>query len=218
MKFSVSEENYIKSIYHLQSINEEVSATMLAAAVNTKAASVTDMLKKLQAKKIVHYEPYKNFRLTESGNKIALEIIRKHRLWEYFLVKNLGFNWNEVHGIAEELEHIRSKELVQKLDNYLGNPSIDPHGDPIPDSRGKMKQIKQSSIVSLPLKKLGIVSSIKDQSEKMLDLLQHYKISIGTRLRVNKRFDFDGSVEVKIDKYPAAILSKQVALNIYCTL
>lgn len=218
MKFSVSEENYIKSIYHLQSVNKEVSATMLAAAVNTKAASVTDMLKKLQSKRMVHYEPYKSFTLTETGTKIALEIIRKHRLWEYFLVENLGFKWNEVHGIAEELEHIRSKELIQKLDNYLGNPSIDPHGDPIPDSRGKMKQIKQSSLVSLPLKKQGTVSSIKDQSEKMLDLLQHYKISIGTKLRVNKRFDFDGSVEVKIDKLPAAILSKQVASNIYCTL
>ncbi|HMJ45808.1 MAG TPA: metal-dependent transcriptional regulator [Ferruginibacter sp.] len=216
MKFSTSEENYIKSIYHLQSVNKEVSATMLAAAVNTKAASVTDMLKKLHSKKLVHYEPYKSFTLTDTGNKIALEIIRKHRLWEYFLVNILGFKWNEVHGIAEELEHIDSKELVQRLDNYLGNPSIDPHGDPIPDSRGKMKIIRQGSLASIPANKQVTISSIKDQSEKMLDLLQHYKINIGTKVRINRHFDFDGSVEIRIAKLPATIISKQVATNIYC--
>ena len=216
MKFSTSEENYIKNIFLLQEMHEAVSATMLALAVNTRAASVTDMLKKLHAKKIINYRPYKNFTLTEPGNKIALDIIRKHRLWEYFLVNKLGFKWDEVHVIAEELEHISSAALIQRLDEYLEHPCIDPHGDPIPDKNGKIKILKQSSLISLPIKKSGTVSSIKDQSVQMLELLKHYNISIGTKLKVNKHFDFDGSVEIKIDKLPVAVLSEQVAKNIFC--
>ena len=216
MKFSVSEENYIKSIFHLQAVHEAVSSTMLAQAVNTKAASVTDMLKKLHTKKVINYKPYKNFTLTEPGNKIALEVIRKHRLWEYFLVNKLGFKWDEVHIIAEELEHINSAALIQRLDVYLEHPCFDPHGDPIPDKYGKIKTLKQNSLTALPVKIAATVSSIKDQSGHMLELLKHYNISIGTKLRVNKRFDFDGSVEIKIEKLPVAILSEQVAKNIFC--
>ncbi|MEO6539323.1 MAG: metal-dependent transcriptional regulator [Ferruginibacter sp.] len=216
MKFSTSEENYIKCIYHLQEVNEGVSGTQLAQAVNTKAASVTDMLRKLHLKKIINYRPYKNFTLTETGNKIALEIIRKHRLWEYFLLNKLGFKWEEIHEIAEELEHISSGALIHKLDEYLGHPCFDPHGDPIPDKHGKFKILKQASITTLPLKKIVTVSSIKDQSIQMLELLKHYNISLGTKMKVNKRFDFDGSVEIKIDKQPLAILSEQVAKNIFC--
>jgi len=218
MKFTEAEENYIKSIYHLQNTHEKVSATLLAAAVNTKAASVTDMLKKLHLKKLVNYKPYQSFTLTDKGVKAALEIIRKHRLWEFFLVSKLGFNWDEVHDIAEELEHISSKELIIRLDNFLGNPSFDPHGDPIPDKNGRIKQLKQKSLVETPLKKTATVSSIRDQSNEMLELLKHYNISIGTKIRINKRFEFDGSVEIKMDKSPVAILSEQVAKNIFCTL
>ncbi|MEP6712161.1 MAG: metal-dependent transcriptional regulator [Ferruginibacter sp.] len=216
LKFSISEENYIKSIFHLQEMHDTVSATMLSLAVNTKAASVTDMLKKLHLKKIVNYRPYKNFTLTEPGNKIALEVIRKHRLWEYFLVNKLGFKWDEVHVIAEELEHISSTALIQRLDDYLEHPCFDPHGDPIPDKHGKIKTLKQTNLAGLPLKKFAAVSYIKDQSVQMLELLKHYHISIGTKLRVNKRFVFDGSVEIKIDKLPVAVLSEQVAKNIFC--
>jgi DtxR family Mn-dependent transcriptional regulator len=218
MKLSISEENYIKAVYHLQALHQQVSSTMLAEAVQTKAASVTDMLKKLHAKKIVDYQRYKNFTLTETGNKMALEIIRKHRLWEFFLVNKLGFQWDQVHDIAEELEHITSKELVTKLDNYLDYPSFDPHGDPIPNSKGKMTGLKQSSLVEIPLRKTATVSYIKDQSNSMLDLLKHYQIRIGTRLKLVKRFDFDGSVEIRIDKLPDAVLSSVVAQNIYCVI
>jgi DtxR family Mn-dependent transcriptional regulator len=218
MKLSISEENYIKAVYHLQALHQQVSSTMLAEAVQTKAASVTDMLKKLHAKKIVDYQRYKNFTLTETGNKMALEIIRKHRLWEFFLVNKLGFQWDQVHDIAEELEHITSKELVTKLDNYLDYPSFDPHGDPIPNSKGKMTELKQSSLVEIPLRKTATVSYIKDQSSSMLDLLKHYQIRIGTRLKLVKRFDFDGSVEIRIDKLPDAVLSSVVAQNIYCVI
>ncbi|MBC7866211.1 MAG: metal-dependent transcriptional regulator, partial [Gloeobacteraceae cyanobacterium ES-bin-316] len=202
MNFSTSEENYIKSIYHLQVLHERVNATMLAVMVNTKAASVTDMLKKLHKKKLVEYEPYKSFVLTDAGSKIALGIVRKHRLWEYFLVNKLGFNWDEVHEIAEELEHINSLELISRLDKFLDYPSFDPHGDPIPNSKGKMTSLKRSNLTELPIKTTAVVSFIKDQSITMLDLLKHYHISIGTKIKVNKHFDFDGSVEIKIDKLP----------------
>jgi DtxR family transcriptional regulator, Mn-dependent transcriptional regulator len=218
MKFSTSEENYIKCIYHLQAAHENVTATMLAGAVNTKAASVTDMLKKLHAKKIINYRPYKSFTLTEPGNKIALEVIRKHRLWEFFLVNKLGFKWDEVHVIAEELEHIDSKELISRLDVYLEHPCFDPHGDPIPDSKGKIRNIRQSRLDELPFKKTATVSAIKDQRTEMLGLLKHYNIGIGTSIKVLRRFEVDGSVEVKIEKLPVAVLSAQVAKNIYCTL
>jgi len=216
MKFSISEENYIKSIYHLQVQHQRVNATMLAAMVNTKAASVTDMLKKLQKKKLVDYEPYKSFVLTEAGSKLALVIVRKHRLWEYFLVNKLGFAWHEVHDIAEELEHINSVELITRLDNFLECPSFDPHGDPIPNSRGKMSNLKRSNLLEIPLKKIAIVNYIQDQSVTMLDLLKHYHIGIGTKIKVIRRFEFDSSVEIKIDKLPDAVLSSQVAKNIYC--
>ncbi len=218
MHYTPTEENYIKAIYHLQHLHEKVSTTLLSEEMNTKPASVTDMLKKLEAKKIVHYQPYKGFTLAEQGNKIALEVIRKHRLWEFFLVEILGFEWNKVHSVAEELEHVTSKELIIRLDNFLGNPAFDPHGDPIPDIKGKMKFIKQVNLASLALKQNASVSSVKNQSPQMLDLLNHYKIGIGTKLKVNKHFDFDGSVEIKIDNQPATILSKQVAQNVYCII
>lgn len=218
MKYSVSEENYIKSIFHLQDAKNGVSATMLAASVNTKAASVTDMLKKLHAKKIINYKPYKSFTLTEAGNKIALDIIRKHRLWEYFLVNKLKFKWDEVHPIAEELEHINSSALIQKLDEYLEHPCFDPHGDPIPDRNGKIRTIKQFNLTNVAFRKTISVSSVKDQSVQMMDILKHYHINIGTKLKVSRKFEFDGSVEIKIEKLPAAVISEQVAKNIFCTL
>ena len=218
MKLSSAEENYIKNIYHLQHTQPEATATLLAAAVSTRAASVTDMLKKLQAKKIINYKPYKSFTLTEPGNRLALEVIRKHRLWEFFLVSKLGFNWDKVHAIAEELEHISSKELVNRLDEFLGHPGFDPHGDPIPDSRGKMRNLEQVSLTDLPLKKPAVVSSIRDQRPEMLEMLQHYHIGIGTKLRLLQRFEFDGSVEIKLDKLGPTVLSPQLAKNIYCII
>ncbi len=218
MNHTATEENYIKSIYHLQHTNDTVSTTLLAAEMNTRPASVTDMLKKLRAKRIVHYQRYKGFSLTESGNKTALVVIRKHRLWEYFLVNKLGFEWDQVHNVAEELEHVTSSELVTRLDNFLGNPAFDPHGDPIPDNKGKIRNLKQFNLATSPLKKTVSVSSVKNQSSEMLEMLNHFQIGIGTRLKVNKRFDFDGSLEIKIDKQPATIISKLVAQNVYCII
>ena len=218
MNHTATEENYIKAIYHLQYTRDKVSTTLLSDEMKTRPATVTDMLKKLRAKRIVHYQRYKGFTLTEAGNKTALVVIRKHRLWEYFLVNKLGFEWDEVHSMAEELEHITSSELITRLDKYLGTPAFDPHGDPIPDNKGKIRFIKQLNLSMLPLKKIVSVSSVKNQSSEMLDLLNHFKIGIGTKLKVNKRFDFDGSVEIKIDKLPATIISNQVAQNVFCII
>ncbi|MEO6455114.1 MAG: metal-dependent transcriptional regulator [Ginsengibacter sp.] len=215
MNFSISEENYIKGIYHLQSETGLVNTNALAKELNTKAASVTDMLKKLKTKKIIQYEKYHGFKLNEMGNKVALLIIRKHRLWEYFLVFKLGFNWDKVHAIAEELEHVSSTELIKKLDNYLGTPKIDPHGDPIPDMNGKLPVIKQINLYGVPKNLTATVSSVGNQSSQMLEMLKHYGIGIGSRVKVNKLFEFDGSMEIKVSKQAACIISEQVAKNIF---
>ncbi len=215
MNFSVSEENYIKSIYHLQQQTDTVTTNSLANELQTRPASVTDMLKKLQLKKLLEYEKYKGFRLNATGIKVALGIVRRHRLWEYFLVTKLGFEWDKVHAIAEELEHVSSIELIQKLDNFLNYPQADPHGDPIPDRNGKIPVIKQVSVAGVAIRRNVIVSSVTNQSPEMLELLKHYHIGIGTTLKVNKRFSFDGSVEIKVLKNAPCIISEQVAKNIF---
>ena len=218
MQHTSSEENYIKAIYHLELLHKKVTTSLLSEEIKTRPASVTDMLKKLEVKKIVNYQPYYGFSLTEAGRKTALDIIRKHRLWEFFLVNKLGFAWDKVHAVAEDLEHISSRELIIRLDNFLDNPSFDPHGDPIPDNKGKIKILKQANLIDLPLKKQATVSSVRNQSSAMLDMLKHYNISLGSKIKVNRRFDFDNSVEIKVDKNPFTVVSNQVALNVYCLI
>ena len=215
MNYTTSEENYIKSIYHLQQYSGTVNTNSLAAEMQTKAASVTDMLKKLSGKKILQYEKYKGFKLTENGKKVALSVVRKHRLWEYFLVEKLGFEWDKVHDIAEELEHISSGELIERLQHFLGNPSFDPHGDPIPDSNGKIPKISQLNLTALALNKNATVSSVTNQSPQMLEMLKHYSIAIGTNIKIIKRFEFDGSMEIKVTRQPACIISDLIAKNIF---
>lgn len=215
MSFTTSEENYIKGIFHLQQETGLVNTNSLAAEMQTRPASVTDMLKKLKSKKLLQYEKYKGFKLNEAGRKAALDVVRKHRLWEFFLVEKLKFDWDKVHPIAEELEHISSEELVQRLDNFLGNPSFDPHGDPIPDKNGKIPVIKQQSLSEIPFKKNVTVSSVGNQTAQMLDMLKHYNIAIGTQLTILKKFEFDGSLEIKVSKQNACIISEQVAKNVF---
>lgn len=215
MNFTTSEENYIKHIYHLQQEQGTVNTNSLAGEMQTRAASVTDMLKKLKTKKILNYERYKGFRLNETGKKAALIVVRKHRLWEYFLVNKLHFEWDRVHAIADELEHVNSPELVQRLDAFLGNPSFDPHGDPIPDKDGKIPRVKQLPLTGLVMKTSYIVSSVTNQTPQMLDMLKHYAIGIGTTIKIIRRFEFDGSMEIKIAKHPSCILSEQVAKNVF---
>jgi DtxR family Mn-dependent transcriptional regulator len=214
MKVSVSKENHLKAIFHLQQEQGVVTTSALASVLRTRPASVTDMLKKLKDQKLLIYERYKGFRLNSEGKKAAVQIIRKHRLWEYFLVKKLQFGWDEVHEIAEELEHISSKELTDRLDGFLGFPDTDPHGDPIPDSQGRLQIRRQLSLSELPLNKMAQVSGIASQTSEMLELLQYNHIRLGTRLEIRKKFPFDNSLEVKVRNRPPVTLSAQVAKNV----
>lgn len=215
MNFSTSEENYIKTIFHLQEEDGTVTTNELAHALETRPASVTDMMKKLKSKKLVHYQPYRGFRLTAEGRKVALGIIRRHRLWEYFLAEKLKFSWDEVHEVAEHLEHVSSKNLVDKLDAFLGYPRFDPHGDPIPDTHGKMESKKQVSLPDLPVNIPAQVSQLMNPSAELLELLHNKKIKIGTRLEVKKRFDFDQSMEIRIQNKIPISISEQLAKNIF---
>ncbi len=213
MNLSISEENHIKHIFHLQESFATVSTNQLAQKLQTKAASVTDMLKKLSAKEIIQYEAYKGFALTDDGNKIALAIVRKHRLWEYFLSETLGFDWDKIHDIAEQLEHIDSVELINKLDDFLGNPMMDPHGDLIPSRTGKMPKVKRLELLHAPMNKIVVVCTVSNQSKQMLQILTHHNISIGSKLKITKRFLFDDSLEIKIGQ-SLVNLSALVAKNI----
>ena len=215
MNYSASEENYIKSIYHLRGDHQLVTTNELAAELQTRAASVTDMLKKLKTKKLVIYERYQGFKLSTEGKKVALGIIRRHRLWEYFLSVKLQFSWDEVHEVAEELEHVTSKKLIDKLDEYLGFPRFDPHGDPIPDQHGKIHAAKQVVLSEWPILELAEVSGVTDQRPDMLDILKHQQIGIGTRLEIRKKFSFDNSFEIKTRNNPPFIISDLVAKNIW---
>lgn len=215
LNFTTSEENYVKAIFHLQSEDGNVTTNELADHLNSKPASITDMMKKLKTRKLVHYQRYKGFRLSAEGKKVALGIVRRHRLWEFFLSEKLKFNWDEVHDVAEHLEHVSSKKLIDKLDEYLDFPKFDPHGDPIPDVHGKMENSKQVCLIEWPLNKTGIVCQVINQSSGLLELIQHKKISIGTKLEVKKRFDYDDSLEIKIQKQLPITISGQLAKSIF---
>lgn len=213
--YSAAEENYIKAIYHLELKKSVVSTNDLADAMQTKAASITDMLKKLKNKKLVSYKPYYGCNLTSKGTALALLIIRRHRLWEFFLSEKLGFNWNEVHDVAEELEHVGSEKLINKLDEYLGYPKVDPHGDPIPDSKGNIEEVNHLPLADFEFNKSGIVVKIGEQSPPLLRVLEQKKISIGSKIKILQKTEFDQSMEIKINNKHAAHISKELAENIF---
>ena len=214
---STTEENYIKTIYHLQQADSTVSTNDVAAKLNTKAASVTDMLKRLNTKQVLNYEKYRGFSLSDEGERVALGIVRKHRLWEFFLVEKLQFGWDEVHAIAEELEHITSKVLIERLDNFLGNPKFDPHGDPIPDSNGKIQILPQINLVDMPIGETAKVSAVGSQSTELLELLTHKKIEIGTPITIKKKFSFDNSLEIETYSDQRFTISRELALALFVT-
>ena len=216
MNYSSTEENYIKSIYHLSEDGDEnISTNEIAKQVNATAASVTDMLKKLKQKKIITYEKYQGVRLTKEGEKIAKSIVRKHRLWEVFLVEKLGYRWDKIHDIAEQLEHIKSEEMIDKLEKFLGFPKFDPHGDPIPDASLNIKAIKQTLLAKLKTGDKGKVVGVKDSSSKLLQHLDDLEIQLGTAIEIIDVIEFDNSVVVKIGKNKKATLSKLAAQNIF---
>jgi DtxR family Mn-dependent transcriptional regulator len=215
LNFSASEENYLKTIFHLQTKDDNVTTNELAEKLHTRPASITDMMKKLKIRKLVNYQPYRGFRLTPEGKKIALSIIRRHRLWESFLAEKLKFNSDEVHEVAEHLEHVSNKKLIDKLDEYLAFPKFDPHGDPIPDTHGKMEIGKQISLSELSINKPATVCFIANQSQLLLEHLQEKNINIGASVVVKRKFSFDDSLEIKLDNKQHLNISGQLAKNIF---
>lgn len=212
--YSVAEENYIKSIYHLQQHDDNVTTNELADRLRTKPASVTDMLKKLEAKRLLTYEKYYGCRLTAKGRKLALAIIRRHRLWEYFLSEKLGFGWEEVHEIAEQLEHVQSPALTEKLDAFLGHPQFDPHGDPIPDGEGRMAAQTHVPLQEWPLATAGMVSAVTGQQAGLLEILDRKQLGIGTVLTVQQVYAFDGSLDLLLANGQLVNVSGQLARHL----
>jgi DtxR family Mn-dependent transcriptional regulator len=215
MSQSFTEENYLKAIYKLSRRSDKgVSTNALAERMETKASSVTDMLKKLAAKKLVNYEKYQGVTLTKKGQQIAVDIIRKHRLWEVFLLEHLGFGGEEVHQVAEELEHINSETLIDRLDKFLGYPKYDPHGGPIPDSKGVFPEPKRVKLDELEVGRKTKVMGITEHSDAFLAHLKKLGMELGTEFYLRERFDFDRSVEVELNGKTVQ-LSYDVAKNIF---
>jgi DtxR family Mn-dependent transcriptional regulator len=210
-----SEENYLKTIFHLTTNSDaEISTNAIAEMMMTKASSVTDMLKKLAEKDLVNYKKYQGVSLTDKGKLAAKMIVRKHRLWEVFLVEKLDFPWDEVHDIAEQLEHIKSDQLIDKLDDFLGNPTEDPHGDPIPDAKGKIVKVEKLLLSELSENQIGICVGVKDSSPEFLKYLDKNKIALGVSVKVNSIEAFDLSFNVKINEIDFMI-SNKIAENIF---
>lgn len=211
---TLSEENYLKIIFHLQTKNKEVATSAIAEAMNTKASSVTDMLKKLAEKEMVNYVRYQGVSLTDKGRFLAVKIIRKHRLWEVFLVQKLGFSWEEVHDIAEDLEHIESDKLIDRLDAFLDFPTTDPHGDPIPTQDGVMQHNDNKLLSELSKGSEAIFCAVKDTSVAFLQHLNKLSISLGDKIQVIDKEEFDQSMTLSVNKKKVTI-SAIVSQNIY---
>jgi len=212
---SRSEENYLKAIFHLSIKSEKgISTNAIAQQLDTKASSVTDMVKKLAEKELVFYKKYQGVTLTKSGEKIAANVIRKHRLWEVLLVEKFNFNWDEVHEVAEQLEHIHSKKLINEIDAFLGYPKRDPHGDPIPDKDGNINFFEKSLLATLEVNKTAVCVGVKDTSSDFLRYLDKQEIALGKEIVVLEKENFDNSMRIKIDANEFTI-SQQIANNIY---
>ena len=210
-----SEENYIKTIFHLgRKGTREVATNAIAELMETKPSSVTDMIKRLSEKDLVNYKRYQGVSLTALGNKTALGIIRKHRLWEVFLVEKLDFSWDEVHEVAEQLEHIKSDKLIDSLDRLLAFPKFDPHGDPIPDKNGGFKERDRELLSEVPKNTVGVCVGVKDSSATFLKFLDKNGIALGNQIRVMEIEEFDGSLNIEIDGRKMQI-SHVIASNLY---
>jgi len=215
MTITFTEENYLKAIFHIsQNVDAEVSTNAIAERIEAKASSVTDMLKKLAEKNLISYIKYKGVKLTKEGRLTAVNIIRKHRLWEVFLVEKLNFSWDEVHDVAEELEHIKSPKLIQQLDAFLDFPSHDPHGDPIPDADGNFNYIEKIILAKAEIGKTYKCIGVDDTSTQFLKYLDSNKISLGTLITVLHKEPYDNSIKIKLGDYEI-VVSQNVAKNLY---
>lgn len=213
--YSLSEENYLKAIFHLEQYSKDgVSTNALAEKMETKASSVTDMVKKMADKDLVCYKKYQGVKLSELGTKTAVEIIRKHRLWEVFLVEKLNFSWDEVHEVAEQLEHIKSQKLIAELDRFLNHPKRDPHGDPIPDKDGNFSQSNKRLLCDLNANEKGICVGVKDSTPEFLQFLDKHKISLGDFIKVIEKENFDQSLLIQIHN-DTIRLTNRVSSNLF---
>ena len=212
---SLTEENYIKTIFQIRTTPQSnVSTNSLAHSLQTKPATVSDMIKRLSHKKLIFYEKYKGVTLSAAGSRQALKIIRKHRLWEVFLVTHLNFKWDQVHEIAEQLEHIKSSELINRLDDFLGNPTIDPHGDPIPDENGQFQLGPSKLLSEMASQENGIIIGVKNENSLLLRHLDKLKIHLGLHIEVIEVNDFDQSMQVKLGNSSSLFLSEKIASQI----
>ncbi len=210
-----SEENYLKAVFHLAgSQTDKVSTNAIAECLQTKPSSVTDMVKKLSEKDLLHYKKYQGVSLTDEGSKRALSVIRKHRLWETFLVEKLNFSWDEVHEVAEQLEHIESKKLIDQLDSFLGFPKVDPHGDPIPDKNGELQEQHTRLLSVLPVNSSSICVGVRDTSVSFLNYLDKNKIALGDEILVLGKEAFDDSILIQIGERKLH-LSNRIASNLF---
>ena len=213
--FTLSEENYLKAIYHLQNeTSGEVSTNAIAERIKAKASSVSDMLKKLAEKEVVLYKKHRGVSLTKLGMQSASKVVRKHRLWEVFLADKLHFPWDEVHDIAEQLEHIKSEKLTERLDQFLGFPKHDPHGDPIPDRFGNVQDSEKKILSELIIGQEATLVGVGDSSAKFLQFLDKNKIALWKSIIVLEKEDFDNSLRIKINDQTLHI-SEQIATNLY---
>ncbi|NRB59457.1 MAG: metal-dependent transcriptional regulator [Winogradskyella sp.] len=212
---TLTEENYLKAIYHIsQSSGTDVSTNAIAKQIDAKASSVTDMLKKLADKNLITYIKYKGVNLTEKGRQAAVYIIRKHRLWEVFLVDKLNFSWDEVHDVAEQLEHIKSQKLISELDAFLDFPTHDPHGDPIPDENGQIQRTNKIMLSQAQIGNSYTCVGVIDSSSEFLKYLDKHQIGIGTQIQVEAIEEFDHSMSLKINT-KIMVMSKAITNNIY---
>jgi DtxR family Mn-dependent transcriptional regulator len=216
MDVSLTEENYLKAIFSINHTNggQGVTTNELSEHLHNKAGSVTDMLKRLAEKKLINYQKYKSVFLTARGEKLAIGIVRKHRLWEVFLMEKLRFRWDEVHDIAEQLEHIKSDELISRLDEFLGRPKFDPHGDPIPDANGQLNVVKAIPLNQFKNKGHFIFVGVCEHSKAFLQHLTAVGLKIGDAIKVEEINEFDNSFQVKINKSGTQFFSNKVASNI----
>ena len=216
---SHTEENYLKTIYKLAEAEpgQDVSTNRIAAALTTRAASVTDMLRRLAEKELLRYEKYRGVQLTPEGRRLALLTVRKHRLWEVFLVQQLGFNWDEVHEVAEELEHVQSPLLMQRLDEFLDYPTFDPHGDPIPAEDGAVRRPTHRLLADLEIGDRGTLAAVKDTSAPFLQYLDKVGLQLGAVVEVLDKVVFDNSFEIRINQENTALISAEVSRNLFVT-
>ncbi len=213
-----SEENYLKTLYKLENtLIKKVNNTALSRALELNPATVLEMIRKLSKLKMVEMLPDKTIRLTDKGRKKALQVIRRHRIWEVFLVNKLNYKWNEVHDLAEQLEHIESDDLVKRLEGFLGFPAVDPHGDPIPDEGGRIKKIKTQPLSAAPIKKKLSVISLANSSVEFLNYLDKVGLSIGDAIEITDIEPYDNSVSLKHKKNNITV-SKEAADNLLVTV